>query len=284
MPGTTNSTDYMVVRRSDVNALRTALGAMSLTTSTTDCASGRFSADVKSLGGVREAFGRIRGLDIMDSLRRVPGAVDQDSRNLFVVVPPSNDEKQLVEVINKAINSAHGMAGGSGTISANDADLYEALASELASSGILLGSEIEMLRTHCWNERRLPVEPRLDDPDWIEVKFSSSSDEPDEMAAEVVLPDGSLATLNSEVPFEAFIIHFEYRFPRSDRYGVPMEATDAGARAYVVGELGFHCAKDFEVQAEDSGDDSPNSFVATARIRRDALIFPEKPATPSPRG
>ena len=68
-----------------------------------------------------------------------------------------------------------------------------------------------------------------------------------------------------------------YRFPRSDRYGVPQAATDDGARKFIVNELGFACSRDLEIICEDTGDDSAESFEIECLVPR-ILLEPTVPA------
>lgn len=56
----------------------------------------------------------------------------------------------------------------------------------------------------------------------------------------------------------------EVRYPRAERYGVPVEASQQGGERWAK-DMGFVLGKDFEVWGEDSGDDSTIQLTVTVQ-------------------
>jgi hypothetical protein len=71
-----------------------------------------------------------------------------------------------------------------------------------------------------------------------------------------------------EVRKKGIVIEAEVQYPRSDRFGVPAEATSEGFTQFIW-EEGFRIAKTLEVFGEDSGDDTPMSCIINVAIPED---------------
>lgn len=75
-----------------------------------------------------------------------------------------------------------------------------------------------------------------------------------------------LDVISLEVLECAEALSLTVEFPRSSRYGVPSEATQAGGEEWAK-SMGMVLAEDFDVQGEDTGDDSCMRFRVTARVQ-----------------
>lgn len=73
------------------------------------------------------------------------------------------------------------------------------------------------------------------------------------------------AELLSEVLSKGVLTVLSIEFPRSDRYGVPQEATFAGAQEWLWNE-GFCVLEDFDLESADRGDDGMMSCTATVLV------------------
>lgn len=67
-------------------------------------------------------------------------------------------------------------------------------------------------------------------------------------------------------------------YPRPDRYGVPDCATDAGARNYLK-YLGFRVPNNFELEVDDSGDDTPMQLTIWGKAPESIIETPEPQAS-----
>lgn len=71
--------------------------------------------------------------------------------------------------------------------------------------------------------------------------------------------------LLDEIRAHGIVSQMEVLFPRSDRYGVPDEATFMGGREWLWGE-GFCVLRDLCIAGEDSGDDSMTQGTLTVYL------------------
>lgn len=67
-------------------------------------------------------------------------------------------------------------------------------------------------------------------------------------------------------------------YPRPDRYGVPDCATDAGARKYLK-DLGFRVPNNFELEVDDSGDDTSMQLTIWGKAPESIIETPEPQAS-----
>lgn len=224
----------------------------------------------------RNAVDSMRSKPLMNALRMV-GSQDDIYEPAMLFVPPGVNDEDARQVLASAVDWA-----GAITADGETDDYWERLQERLSQKmpGAFMTQDIAYLdRNATWDRGKAPEEPfRLaaeGDEEWARVRFSSD-DNPD--AREGVLSVGTLMDgggavqlLGEGAPFIGFASNFEFRYPRSHKYGVPVTATDDGARKFIVQHLGFCCSRDLEIYTEDTGDDSGESFELECLVPRKLL-------------
>lgn len=210
---------------------------------------------------------------VLESLRYVAASGEDAEDPVLVMIPPEMSEIEAKEFMKGAVARAVSISGDGVGL-----NYFEALQESLQKVGISIQQEIPNLESGPWDLAMavLPEPDRVadDDPEWVKVTVSGSAFQDGSEPWEMVLVDGTevvFADPDAAYPFIGYVTELTYNFPRGDRYGVPEEATQSGARTFVVDELGFACSRTFELYAVDTRDDSTSSFSANCLMPRDLL-------------
>lgn len=260
----------LVISQRTLDAL---IAAADNVTHTADCADGPEGiVQAEFLQGLQNAVKGVRTRPVLESLRYVPASGEDADEPVLAIIPPGMQEDKARSFMKDAVVRAVSISGdGEGL------DYFEALQESLQKVGIVIQQEIRNLESGPWDVAEMPPEPDRvddDDPEWVKVTVSGSAFQDDSEQWEMVLVDGTEVQFidpDAIHPFIGYVTELTYQFPRIDRYGVPDEATPAGARNFVVDELGFACSRQFEVLAVDTRDDSISSFSADCLMPRDLL-------------
>lgn len=267
--------ELMVVRKDQLDALINAAG---------NVLHSRQEGEVESivqdefLRGLKSAVDVIASRGVIDSMRHVEASGVDADEPILVIIPPDMDDAMVVDEFASAVLRAASIsADGEGT------GYFESLSDSLASSGVAIVQEIRALDAGPWDISKNPAEPYRvddDDPEWVCVRVSGPGFIDLDVNLNMELLDGAKVDLKTVEfhKFLGFVTNLTYTFPRGDRYGVPEEATDSGARAFVADELGYACSRSFEVMGVDSRDDTPASFVAECLMPRDILMLVDRPS------
>lgn len=263
-----NSTELLVVRKDQLSALMNA--AISVLHE-------RQPGEVESiiqdefLASLKNGVDGLVSRPVLESLFHVEASGNDAEEPVLVVLPPDADKAKVTEVFDAAVKRAASIsADGEGT------GYFEALQESLAQWDILVTQSLNNLQAGPWDQSENLPEPdsiQDDDPEWVRVRVSGegvigADYEP------MRLLDGTPVDFKADVnlDFLGFVESLTYKYPRGDKYGVPEAATDAGAREFVVDEMGFACSRKFNVMAVDTGDDSISSYVAECVMPRDILV------------
>lgn len=236
----------------------------------------------------RQAADALAGLltkPVMQTLRTVRGDLDQGGEQALMVVPPGVSDDAAGDALQKAVHYA-----AAATADGQTGDYFETLRAHLAQElGAHFTSQIEVLSTTvAWDEGVFPEEPNKlpaqGDQQWAWVRFTNPDDlsalEGDLSDGELMDGSGTVRLQDDAQGFIGFACRLTYRYPRSDRYGVPDSATDSGARSFIVNNLGFACSRDLEILTEDTGDDSVESFEVECLVPRSVLVDVEQAPRP----
>lgn len=225
----------------------------------------------------REALDQLQTKPVLESLRTVRGDQEQRSDSSLMIVPPGVTDEQAVQALDAAVRYA-----SAATADGQTGIYYEKLQEELDRQvGAVITDHVHQLATDvAWDECVFPDEPEslpdLGDDEWARVRFTNPIDLSalDGEISDGDLLDGSgLVRLQAaEAAFIGFVTRITYRYPRAEKYGVPSCATDDGAREFIVKTLGFACSKDLEINPEDTGDDSVESFEIECTVPRSVLV------------
>lgn len=224
----------------------------------------------------RGALDKLQSKPVLKALRTVRGDLEQRSDAALMIVPPDVGDDQAAQALADAVRFA-----AAATADGQTGTYFEALQAELArKSGAFITDQMHQLTTEvAWDECVFPDEPESlpdkGDDEWARVRFTNPADLSalDGEISDGELLDGSgLVRLQDDAAgFIGFVTSITYRYPRAEKYGVPSCATDDGAREFIVKGLGFACSKDLEIFAEDTGDDSVESFVIECTVPRSVL-------------
>jgi len=236
------------------------------------------------IDAVMHAINELQTKPVMQALRMVRCEEEQGGDPAMMIVPPGVSDERAAHVLETAIAFA-----GASTADGETGDYFQTLQYQLDQEmGAHFTQHIHQLDSVAWDQCMFPEEPyRLPvngDDEWARVRFTN----PDDMSAlEGEISDGEMVDGSGGVrlvcpvsggpAFIGFATALKYRFPRSDRYGVPDAATEDGARKFIVNDLGFACSRDLEINSEDTGDDSAESFEIECLVPR-VLLEPIVPA------
>lgn len=155
-----------------------------------------------------------------------------------------------------------------------DGTYFETLQAELAKVSIRTLDIPRVLHSkHCWDSDCTDVLGNMSEADQTDVEITNA-------LAVIEHGDEDMFSLESgsEIdPSHRLLINInriKITYPRSDRYGVPDCATDAGARMYLK-DLGFHASDYVEVETEDSGDDTPMQLTIWGKAPDNIIETPE---------
>lgn len=262
-----NSSDYVIVRKSELDRIKSALKTLWNGHSMVSRESSEFEGNVADLRSLGEAVRELKSGAVVDLIRRVD-ADDFAADPVLLILPPGINDADAVSAMNSAIEQAN-LATNDG----KDDDYWADLAGILQSKGIAIESGIKQLPCIGWDSSFKEDEPVDGDPDWVRVSFSTSEEEnadPDSIY-DGVLEDGSRVMVMANVKLKAFCHELVVMFPNAEKYGTPSFATEEGASKYVRRSLGLEVAQDFEVVPIDRGDDGASSFKANCIVHRDCI-------------
>jgi len=266
-----SASDFVVVRAADLKAVQHMANILAFAASRGNrdgLLSNESPANTAALKDLLSAIVDLESETVARAVRIVDGDLSTGDNNgpVLLVIPPGMTEPEAIEAMNESIEAA-----GRATNDGQSGDYFEQLRCALSGHSIAIANGIERLESQPWDARSTEEQPAEGDPDWLNVIFDSSLDEPDEIG-EGEQSDGTIVQINDAVPLRAFCSEFEFSYPRSDRYGVPAEATDAWGARYVAETLGVCCAADFRVIARDTGDDTAATFKLHCRVHRSCLL------------
>ncbi len=224
----------------------------------------------------RQALQALQTKPALKALRWVRGDLENRTDSALMIVPPGVGDDQAAQALTDAVRFA-----AAATADGQTGTYFEALQTELArQTGAIITDDVHHLSTDvAWDECVFPAEPEgLPDEgneEWSRVRFTN----PDDLSAlDGEISDGELLDGSGFVQLQAgagefmgFVTRITYRYPRAEKYGVPSMATDDGAREFIVKGLGFACSGDLEIIAQDTGDDSVESFEIECTVPRSVL-------------
>ncbi len=117
------------------------------------------------------------------------------------------------------------------------------------------GAKLLSVRASLYNEDDSAFE-FLVDGDPVRLTFGQADEDGESATGLQEGLDSERPSLLERILERAVLAEAIVHYPRADRYGVPEEATNEGARAWAWAE-GFAVTADFEGTGEDSGDDTP---------------------------
>lgn len=258
-----NNSDFVIIRKDDFEKIKNA--ASNVVHSYEGDEEG--IAEGWTIHDLKMAMNEVGVSNLSDSLRVVQSQ-DVGAAPVLLILPPKLTNEDAVTQMDAAIQSA-----GIETNNGMDDDYFTALGASLAKCNIALTELDAVSKLHCrpWDEDSRESEPEQGDPDWVVVEFGSSDDEPDELAPTGTTSEGKTVEFIEGVTWRAFCDELTLEYPRSDKYGTPEAATDKGAREYVRDAIGALPANDFQVFAEDRGDDGVVTFTMKMRVHKDCL-------------
>ncbi|HWS26851.1 MAG TPA: hypothetical protein VN259_09825 [Xanthomonadales bacterium] len=224
----------------------------------------------------RQALRALQTKPALTALRWVRGDLENRTDSALMIVPPGVGDDQAAQALKDAVRFA-----AAATADGQTGTYFEALQTELGrQTGAIITDDVHHLSTDvAWDECVFPDEPEglpdEGDEEWARVRFTN----PDDLSAlDGEISDGELLDGSGVVQLQAgagafmgFVTSITYRYPRAEKYGVPSAATDDGAREFIVKGLGFACSGDLEIIAQDTGDDSVESFEIECTVPRSVL-------------
>lgn len=260
--------DYEVVQALALSNVRTSFDRLWETRSTEHCGPNECLVDKATMDLVQTALDLLKSQTVPLSVRLVNA--DQESGNegepVMLVIPPGMSDELAIDAVNSSIELAGRLSndGRSGTY-------FEDFANSLASFQIAVEQGLVELPSNPWDRDSVGEQPEEGDPNWINVTFEAAFDD-DQIEWQATLSaDDSAVVINPEIPLHGFVSELQYSYPRSDKYGVPEAATEAGGRHFVAKTLGLACADNFETFAVDTGDDGIEAFRILCLVPRDCI-------------
>ena len=283
-----SSNELMVVSREDLERLITAASNLRHTAEPAEAGEGddvkEFIVQKEFMVNLGVALEVITSAPLKGLLRNVEASGVDAEAPVLVVLPPWMKDSDAAAKFERAVTRAASLSGDGQRTS-----YWEALEDSLAMHGIEIQQEIQHLQAQTpWDQADIPEEPshiEEGDPDWVRVEMRGPLSLDGHSDCEIRLGDGSLvvvAPTQSCPDFFGFVESLEVRYPSAEKYGVPQEATEAGAAEFVVDVLGYSCSKNMDVRPIDTGDDSGGGFVATCIMPRE-LIAPADVSSDRPR-
>lgn len=141
------------------------------------------------------------------------------------------------------------------------------------STEALLAVESELRKRASVLEPREYPEP-LSRDDFVEIIIDADVFSAGEMRD--AADDRAVEIAEEFNPASALITGVKIFYPRASRYGVPEAETDQGAKKYLANILDLGISRTLEIQAEDTGDDTPERYEITALVHRSLVQYVEQ--------